>query len=296
MMRFLLSITCLAPALLPAQAPEPARDWAALVGNRYTLERDIVYKVAGNVPVRVDVYRPLNDKSPRPTVLYIHGGGWRTGGKEQYLLFFLPYIQMGMTVVSVQYRLADVALAPAAVEDCRCALRWLVRNASRYGFDTSRLLITGGSAGGHLALLTGMLEPSAGFDNECPGDEPLKATAILNYYGPVDLVDALEKRSSSVVRWFGGALEPQALARLLSPMTYVRSGLPAILTIHGDADATVAYQPAVRFHQALDRHQVPNQLVTVPGGQHGRHTWPEAEMLRVHGHIEGFLKKHQVLR
>jgi len=83
-----------------------------------------------------------------------------------------------MDFVNVEYRLASVALAPAAVEDCRCALRWVYQHAKEYGFDTSRLAVEGHSAGGHLSLMTGMLDASAGFDNECPGKVEFKVNAI----------------------------------------------------------------------------------------------------------------------
>jgi acetyl esterase/lipase len=284
----------LAAIPLCAQTQESARDWAALIGNRYTLRRDIVYKTVNGFEAKVDVYMPLNDPKPRTTMLYIHGGGWRTGSKEQYLLFFVPYIQMGMKVISVQYRLAGVAPAPAAVEDARCAFRWLYQNAGTFGFDTGRIVVSGGSAGGHLALLTAMMEASAGFDSSCPEGEPMRAAAIINYYGAVDLVEPYQKEKGSVFDWLGekGKLD---LARRLSPAAYVRPGLPPVLTIHGDADQAVPYAPTVRFHEALDRAKVPNRLVTIPGGAHGRHTWPEREMMRAHAAIEEFLQAHKLL-
>ena len=71
-----------------------------------------------------------------PTLLYIHGGGWVGGVKETHFLDFLPYLEMGFAVVNVEYRMGRVALAPGAVEDCRCALRWVLNNAEEYGIDT----------------------------------------------------------------------------------------------------------------------------------------------------------------
>src|SRR4051812_3697613 len=144
-----------------ALGEQSARDWASLVGQRYEAVRDIVYKTSGSFQAKVDVYTRY-DRKPGPTMVYIHGGGWSNGSKEQYVLWFLPYLQLGMRVVSVQYRLADVAPAPAAVKDCRCALYWVFQNAGKYGFDPKRIALTGGSAGGHLVLMTGILQPSDG--------------------------------------------------------------------------------------------------------------------------------------
>jgi acetyl esterase/lipase len=86
-----------AAALLSAAAPfstaqpDTARDWASLVGQRFRAERDVVYKRAGNFEARLDLYIPY-DNRPGPTALYIHGGGWANGSKEQYVLWFLPYL------------------------------------------------------------------------------------------------------------------------------------------------------------------------------------------------------------
>lgn len=276
---------------MPAQDGESARDWASLVGQRFRAERDVVYKKAGNFEAKLDLYVRY-DRRPGPTILYIHGGGWANGTKEQYVLWFLPYLQLGMRVVSVQYRLSGVAPAPAAVEDCRCAFRWVVRNAERYGIDPARIVITGGSAGGHLALLTGMVDAGAGFDRDCPGDEPLKPAAIINYYGVTDVEESLETKNKSALMWLRGVENPRELARRLSPLTYVRPGLPPILTIHGDADEIVPHSHAVRLHKLLDRDGVPNRLLSVPGGRHGRFHWSDEDTIRVQRTIEGFLKEH----
>jgi acetyl esterase/lipase len=228
-------------------------------------------------------------------VIYVHGGGWVGGTKEGVALRLLPYLQLGMAVVNVEYRLARVSLAPAAVEDCRCALQWVIRNAKEYGFDTERLVVTGGSAGGHLALMTGMLDPEAGLDNSCPGGETLKVAAIVNFYGITDVADLLEgpHRQNYAVTWLGSMPDRVAVARRASPLTYVRAGLPPILTIHGDADTTVPYEHGVRLHKALEAKKVPNELVTIPGGKHGG--FGDEEMLRIDRAIRAFLKKHGVL-
>ena len=126
----------------------------------------------------------------------------RMASKEQYVLWFLPYLQLGMRVVAVQYRLSGVAPAPAGVEDCRCALRWVFHNAAKYGIDPKRVVLTGGSAGGHLVLLTGLLRPSDGFDGGCPGlPEPPQVAGIINYYGPTDLVAAYDRKDSNLMNW-----------------------------------------------------------------------------------------------
>ena len=89
------------------------------------------------------------------------------GTKESTLLYGLPYMAHGMNFINVEYRMAPESLAPAAVEDCRCALHWAYDHAQDYGIDTSKIVVSGHSAGGHLALMTGLLTPKDGFDNSC---------------------------------------------------------------------------------------------------------------------------------
>lgn len=104
-----------------------------------------------------------------------------------------------------------------------------------------------------------------------------------------DLLEG-ENRQSYAVTWLGSQSDRHEIARRVSPLSYVRPGLPPVLTIHGDADRAVPYEHAVRLHRALDESGVPNQLVTVPGGRHGR--FSRAELLRIHVATREFLKKH----
>ncbi|MDA1315791.1 MAG: alpha/beta hydrolase [Acidobacteria bacterium] len=280
---------------LAAQQADPVAEWASLAGIQYRVDPNIIYKVANGYEAKLDVYYPRNAAGPRPTVVYIHGGGWTGGTKESSIFNLLPYLEMGFNAVNVEYRLARNSLAPAAVEDCRCALRWVIRNAERYQIDTSKLVVTGHSAGGHLSLMTGILDPAAGLDNECPGNEELKVAAVVNFYGITDVADLLQgpHMQRYAVTWLGGMTDRQAIAKRASPLTYVRQGLPPILTVHGDADTTVPYVHAVRLHQALDGAGVTNELLTIPGAGHGG--FNAEQTVKVQRTIAAFLKKHDLV-
>ena len=151
-----------------AQISDAATRFVEVAGG-YRLVPDITYVRAGGVDLKLDLYQARGADSA-PVLMYIHGGGWTNGSKASSALTFLPYLEMGWSVVNIEYRMADVAHAPAAVEDCRCALRWVYRNAERYNFDVERIVVTGNSAGGHLSLTTGMVTADAGLDRQCPGD------------------------------------------------------------------------------------------------------------------------------
>src|SRR5512138_1666178 len=141
------------------QALSPELAWAAdMAGlnSTYRITSNVTYLTTSNTALKLDVYEPLGATRPTPTLVYTHGGGWGAGSKEGSSLTFLPYLQMRWSVVNVEYRFASTALAPAAVEDSLCALRWVFRNAKQYNFDVSRVVTSGESSGGHLALMNGM--------------------------------------------------------------------------------------------------------------------------------------------
>ena len=180
----------LVAAPVVAQPPRTAASWSSTIANEMRVVPNITYLTANNWDATLDVYTP-NTPGPHPTILHIHGGGWTGGSKEGVTLRLLPYLEMGFAVVNATYRLARVSEAPAAVEDCRCALRWIVQHAKEYNFDPNRIITMGYSAGGHLALTTGMVTPAAGFDRQCPSNEPLEVAAIVNWYGITDVADLL---------------------------------------------------------------------------------------------------------
>ena len=256
---------------------------------RYRVEPNIVYHTANNYQDKLDVYRPADSTQPTPVVVVIHGGGWVEGTKEERVLEMMPYLQMGFAAVNVEYRLGRVSLAPAAVEDCRCALHWVFANAKKYNFDPYRVVLQGGSAGGHLALMTGMLTPAAGFDRECRGPDDNywsenpgtshdpRVAAIVNWFGIADVLDEIHGPNAKgyAVVWLGDQPNADEIAKRVSPINYVTHDLPPIITIHGDKDALVPYEQSVRLHKALDAAKVPNQLVTVPGANHGGFTYEQ---------------------
>jgi acetyl esterase/lipase len=295
--RYSLFILLLSLFAMQAFAQDAA-SWTCNGVNDYRITPNIVYSTANNFDCKLDVYARNNPGHTTPTVLYIHGGGWVVGAKEASVMGILPYLEMGLSVVNVEYRLARVSLAPAAVQDCRLALRWIYKNAKQYGFDTTKIIVTGGSAGGHLALMTGMLDPSAGLDIptdwDYTGVEP-KVAAIVNWFGITDVKDLLSgsNRQEYAVNWLSNLADKESIAKKVSPLTYVRKGLPPIFTVHGDKDQLVPYEHAVRLHEGLNRAGVQNQLITIPGGNHGG--FSKDHMTKAYAAIKEFLKKNGII-
>jgi acetyl esterase/lipase len=254
---------------LPAQESEAMRLGVSIPQYHRTLT-DITYITVGGHDLKLDVYPSEVSPAP-PTLIYIHGGGWMAGSKELSLLNVMPWMAMGWTVVNVEYRTGKVALAPAAVEDVRCAVRFVLARAKEYNIDPKRVVLAGHSAGAHLALMTGLLPVSAGLDRQCAGSDELRVSAIVSWYGITDVADLIDGPNAKeyAVRWIGSRTDRVEAARRVSPLTYVRAGVPAVITIHGDADDTVPYAHATQLKAALDRAGVANELVTIPGGRHG---------------------------
>jgi acetyl esterase/lipase len=323
----LLVMSILSAMAIPASAQlSPPATFAAELASQYQMASNVTYRTASNQQLKMDVYYRRGVTTPQPTLAYIHGGFWVAGAKETAILGLVPWMEMGWNVVNVEYRLGvatDVStLAPAAVGDCFCALRFLAGSAAAYNIDVNRIVVTGESAGGHLALSMGMIPEGAVFGStNCDGAaapargaaagagargagaasapaQPVvlppmpKIAAVINWFGITDVPDVIQGTNSqpAAVRWFGDLPDKMEIARKVSPLTYVKAGLPPILTVHGDADPTVPYTEAVRLHQELTKVNVPNQLLTVPGGKHGNFT--ADERVKIYTTIREFLAKN----
>jgi acetyl esterase/lipase len=224
----------------------------------------------------------------RPGVIVIHGGGWVEGEKESVVeRFCVPFVQHGFVVANVEYRLAKAALAPAAVNDVLNAAKWFHDHAAEYKVDADRMVVTGDSAGGHLALMVGMTPASADLG------PATKISAIIDFYGIADVTDQIEGANQRpyAVAWLPEQAHRMELARRLSPIGYVRKGLPPVLAIHGDADSMVPFDQSVRLTSALKSAGADAELIPVPGGQHG---FTPDQMDKLWPRIFKWLKKHKI--
>jgi acetyl esterase/lipase len=238
----------------------------------YTSSLNVVYTRAGDWEGKLDLYLPLNTGKPTPVVINIHGGGWNHGVKESQT-GFSTFFKAGFAVANIEYRLTGQATAPAAVEDTRCALIYLVKNAKALNIDPAKIVVMGGSAGGHLALMAGLLAKDHRFDGNCAGVDGIKVAAIINKYGIADVSDwayGPNITSKSATRWLGDKAKDEAFIKSVSPIYYVTKNSPPVFIVHGDADPTVPYQQSVALHKKLQEAGVKTAFITVPGGLHGK--------------------------
>jgi acetyl esterase/lipase len=228
------------------------------------------------IDLTLDYYhRHEMPRRPRPAVLFLHGGGWRSGGPRQFrrqaMYLALRHDFFG---VCCRYRLAHQAPFPAAIHDVKTALRWIRRQAEQHCVDPDRIAAVGGSAGAHLAALAATTGDDPRF--ESPGEDVKDSTAIqaavcLN--GPFDLralVDATTWAREVVGNFLGrDPIENPDACALASPLTHVHAAMPPMLLIHGDADAAIDYRQSVRMHEALQRAGAESELIIRGGFGHG---------------------------
>lgn len=249
--------------------------------NRFKVETEIPYNTE-NARQRLDLY--LQGKwsgepnyfniveSPRRTLIQIHGGGWISGDKADVANWLIHYVEKGWNVVNLNYRIGNHS-APDAIDDVMCAIKWVGEHAKTYNFDTSKIVITGFSSGGHLALIAALMNRELGL-HRCYAGDQLKVSAVINWFGISD-IERLENflaknnRLNYPLRWIGQKSRVNSFSKKYSPIYHVTAQSPAILTIHGDRDTVVPYDQATYFHQALDKYGVKNQLFTLRGGTHG---------------------------
>lgn len=264
----ILTAPCWGQATQPAQGGPQGPRTPVTVPEGVALEANIQYDKYADTVMDI-MYPTAPSAEKRPGVVVFHGGGWIHSDKESAMgAICRPYLEQGFVVCNIEYRQGNnwgrsPEPAPAAVVDCLKATKWFVDHADKYNMDTNRLVSTGASAGGHLCLMMGMVTPEAGFG------PTVKVAAIVNCYGPTDVNDLIAKKIDYAVKWLPEQEGREELGRRLSPMTYVRTDLPPILTIQGSNDTTVPVIQNVRLTWALKNAGVDCELVLMPETGHG---------------------------
>ncbi len=245
--------------------------------SHYVAQLDVVYVSQGAWEGRMDVYFQPKAEQPTPIILNIHGGGWNHGEKESQT-GFAGFFKKGFAVANIEYRLSDVASAPAAIVDVRCALIYLLTHAEDLNIDREKVYIMGGSAGGHLALMAGLMGNNRHFDGDCSYEGEIKVAAIIDKYGPTDLVPLSQK--GSVKRWLGEQSKDLAFVESVSPVYQVDSNSPAVLILHGTADATVSIEHSEKLYALLKENGVRTEFIRIEGGGHGGFSKEEMDAIK----------------
>jgi acetyl esterase/lipase len=268
--RAVLVLLALTSSLWAQQTDRPS------IPENLIWEPNIEYWATGgrHESLQMDVVRPREVERALPGVVLIHGGGFRAGTRQSYLPLCIKLAQRGYVAATVSYRLSPRYQFPAPVHDVKAAVRWLRANASRFGLDPERIGVTGGSAGGHLALFLGLTAGVPELEGNGPNlEQSSRVSCVVNYYGPTDFTKSYGKSvdAAEVLPLFlGGDLEHERLNHIkASPLNWVTPNAAPILTIHGTVDRYVAYQQAVWLTDRLHTAGVEAELETLEGADHG---------------------------
>ena len=243
------------------------------VPETVVFERDIEFANPDGQHLQVNLARPKSGDALRPAVVCIHGGGFRAGKRESYDKLCVTLAERGYVAITVSYRLAPAYPFPAAVLDCKAAVRWLRANAAKYHVDPARIGVTGGSAGGHLAQFLGVTAGVKEFEGEGNLAQSSAVACVVNFYGPSDLTKSYGKSVDAaevLPLFFGGSLHTKWREHIVgSPLYWVTPNAAPTLCVHGTDDKYVAYEQAGWIVDRLKASAVEAELLTLEGAGHG---------------------------
>ncbi len=218
---------------------------------------DIAYREGASEAWRLDLAMPKEPADePRPAIVFVHGGGWRSGDKraKNFLGPALEFAGKGYVCITVNYRLLGEAPMPACIEDVKCAVRWLRAHAKKYNVDPDRIGAYGNSAGAHLVAMLGLCPASAGLEGDGPWQEySSMVQAVVASATPTSFLIPMNDRQIQKDGKASSGLQniPEEVKKKLSPITYVSASAPPFLLVHEESDRLVNVRQADEFVRAL---------------------------------------------
>jgi len=219
---------------------------------------------------KLDLCQPTNATGQRPGIILIHGGGWSGGDKSMYSTACSYLAGQGFIVATINYRLAPASLWPAQIVDSQLAMRWFRSQASP-NLDAGRVAAWGDSAGAHLAVFLGTTNAiHAGDEAGLLANTPVQANTVVDYYGPVDLVNGTASflQNQILLNLFGNVTFDQnkSLYQDASPIFLVSAQTAPTLIIQGSQDTLVPASQSQNFYQMLQADKVTTQYIAYTGG------------------------------
>ena len=226
--------------------------------------KNIEYKNINGKSLQLDIYKAKNLAQPAPLLVFIHGGGWKSGQREDYKSYLNPFAQKGYITATVSYRLLPDSVYPACVEDIADAVQWLFNHSENYGYDPDRVVLIGGSAGAHLALLTayGWTKNGTGINSS---ENKHKIKAVVDIYGPTDLTTEYARNQSVVTNFLGHTYsENPTVFKRASPIFYLDKNVSPTMIFHVTSDQIVPYSQSDLLKTKLDSLGVPVVYYKLP--------------------------------
>jgi len=272
------------------EAAPPTRPPIWLKGARKIPEgvkvlKDLEYARVDGHPLRLDLYLPEKSETKPPLLVWIHGGAWILGSKAPINYNFLRLTGEGYAAASIEYRLEGLVSHPKQIHDCKGAIRWLRAHADQYGYDTTRIGVGGGSAGGHLVLLLGLSSGVEALEGDVGGnlDQSSHVDAVVDLFGP----SALGRFAQASKRF--GQNKTAALLKSASPLTYLTKDDPPLLIFHGDKDPLVPLSQSEYLHKRYQEAGLESTLHVIKGAGHGGAPFNDATCYK---QIKAFFDRH----
>jgi len=252
--------------------------------------KDVTYKTIDSTSLKLDVYHSKSLKAKAPLLIFVHGGAWKKGDKHDYLVYLTSYAEKGYVTATIQYRFAGVAKYPAQLLDVQSAVVWLKQHAHEFHINPEKVAIVGGSAGGHLAMMNAYSNSN---NTKSEGVEfTPNVQALVNFYGPSDLVDVAEEDKPTVEYLIGKTeLEAPELYKAASPIYFVTKTAPPTITFHGTLDELVPYKQSDRLHEKLQEVGVPSYYHKLEGWPHTMDASVKVNAYAQH-HMDKFFEKY----
>lgn len=310
---FVLLTCTLAAGRTPAASP-PATDEGEEISRRtevfpndpsipptVTVVQDVVYGSPGGRDLHLDVVmQRAAPNSPRPAIVFIHGGSWKFGTKGQFRRQAAWLAdRLNIFGACIEYRLSGEAQFPAALQDAKCAVRWIRSVADKYSIDPSRIAVCGGSAGGHLSSMMAVsngVKAYEGSGGHADFSSDVQLAILFN--GEFDMWDLVKKRSliDAMDAFFGGSQDeiPERYNEA-SPIQRVTEDTPPMLFLHGDQDRCVSHEQALAMAKRLTEVKVPAEVEIYAGKPHAWFNKDPDWRITVQ-RVEPFLKKHFQLK
>lgn len=262
-----LCVSCIIAVNAQQQNAEKQTYDPVVYPKGYTAKIDVFYRDSTFSNCRMDIYFPVKTDKPVPVVIHMHGGGWNHGVKESQRGFGM-FFRNNMAVANVEYRMTGDATAPAAVEDVRAALIYILQNANDLNIDKNKIILHGGSSGAHLALTAGYLQNNRMYDSGTKPYKPeIRILAVIDKYGPADLVEFAYY--GSLKKWLGSKVNDKKFVASLSPVELVNRNTPPTFIVHGEADNIVPIAQSEALQKKLEEAGVKHKFIRIPEGGHG---------------------------
>ncbi len=231
--------------------------------------KDIVYKTIDSTELKLDIYHSKDIAKSAPLLIFIHGGGWVKGDKQDYRLYLTDFAQKGYITATIQYRFVKKVKMPGPILDVKSAVIWLKKHAEEYHIDKDKIAVIGGSAGAHLAMMIAYSSDDPDFKRDEDSLFSSRVQAVVELYGPTDLTTEYAREHPYIKVGFSKSYSeaPEMFAKA-SPLSYITEDDPPTLIFQGTIDDLVPVIQADMLNEKLKEKGVPVEYHKLKGLPH----------------------------